>query len=65
MRTETNVNPTGTGQEGAGRPAGAQKDIPIHVDGGKPVDNVEHSADKAAKKGIERQHREDPTVFTK
>ncbi len=65
MLTETNVNPTGTGQQGAGSPAGVKKDIPIHVEGGEPVDKVEHAADKAAKKGFERQQREDPTVFTK
>jgi len=65
MTVETNVEPTGTGQQGAGSPAGTQKDIPIHIQGGKPVDKEEQIANRAAKKGMERQQREDPTVFTK
>jgi hypothetical protein len=65
MKVETNVSPTGTGQQGAGAPAGTKKDIPVHVEGGKPIDKEEHLANKAAKKGMERQQREDPTVFTK
>jgi hypothetical protein len=65
MPIETNVEPTGTGQQGAGAPAGIKQDIPIHIEGGKPVDTLDRAAGRAAIRGIERQHREDPTIFTK
>ena len=64
MTTETNVAPTGTGQEGAGTPAGASVDVPVHVDG-KPVDKLDELANRAARKGIDREHRGDATIFTK
>ena len=65
MSTDTSANPTGTGQQGAGLPAGATEDIPVHIEGGKPVDSMDHNADKLAHKGIDRQRHDDPTVFTK
>jgi hypothetical protein len=66
MPIETNVKPTGTGQQGAGSPAGAKTDIPAQVSGGKPVDKMDNLANKFAKKGRERQHRENNlTPFTK
>ncbi|AXC15005.1 hypothetical protein ACPOL_5759 [Acidisarcina polymorpha] len=64
MATENNVDPAGTGQQGAGMPAGTQADIPVHIEG-EPEHKLEHSADHAARRGLERQHREDPTEFTK
>lgn len=64
MTTENDVAPTGTGEEGAGTPAGVNEDIPIHVDG-KPVDKLEELANRAARKGIDRAHRGDATIFTK
>jgi len=65
MSTDTSAEPTGTGQEGAGSPAGATKDIPIHIEGGKPVDKVEQIANRAAHKGLDRERNEDPSIFTK
>jgi hypothetical protein len=65
MPTNSSAEPTGTGQEGAGTPAGANEEIPIHIEGGKPVDKLDQIANRAARKGEERQHREDPTIFTK
>jgi hypothetical protein len=65
MAIETKVNPTGTGQQGAGTPAGVEKEIPIHIEGGAPTDPVEHLANKAARRGLERQQHDDPTIFTK
>lgn len=65
MRTDTNVKPVGTGQQGAATPAGAKKDIPSHIEGQHPANKVEETANRAARKGVERQHREDPSVFTK
>jgi hypothetical protein len=64
MTTEDNVAPTGIGQEGAGTPAGVQADIPIHEEG-KPVDKLDEIANRAARKGIDREHRGDATIFTK
>jgi hypothetical protein len=65
MLTETKVNPTGTGQQGAGSPAGANKDIPVHIEGGKPVDKIDQIANRAAHKANDRQQHDDATVFTK
>jgi hypothetical protein len=65
MATDTSAEPTGTGQEGAGTPAGVNKEVPIHIEGGKPVDKIEEIANHAAHKGLNREHREDPTIFTK
>jgi len=65
MSTDTSAEPTGTGQAGAGSPAGATKDVPIHIEGGKPVDKVEEIANRAAHKGTDRQHNQDSTIFTK
>jgi hypothetical protein len=59
-----NAKPVGTGQQGAGMPAGINQDTPIHTEG-KHVDKMDKVANRAAKKGIEREHREDPTPFTK
>jgi hypothetical protein len=64
MTTENNVSPTGTGQEGAGTPAGATADVPIHVDG-KPEDKLDELANRAAHKGLAREHSGDATIFTK
>ena len=64
MTIANQVSPTGTGQEGAGTPAGVTEDIPIHVDG-KPVDDIEELANRAAHKGIDRQHHDDASIFTK
>jgi hypothetical protein len=61
MSVKDTATPVGTGQQGAGSPAGANKDIPLH----KPVSKVDEIADHAAKKGIEREHHDDHTVFTK
>jgi hypothetical protein len=65
MSTDTKAEPVGTGQAGAGAPAGVTKDVPIHIEGGKPVDKIEEVANRAAHKGIDRQHNEDSTIFTK
>ena len=64
MSTENDVAPTGTGQEGAGTPAGVNVDVPIHEEG-KPVDKLDEIANRAAHKGIDRLHRGDATIFTK
>ncbi len=64
MSTDTSARPTGTGQAGAGTPAGVNKDIPIHIEG-EPHEQVNEVAGHAARKGFERQQREDPTEFTK
>jgi len=64
MASETSVNPVGTGQSGAGVPAGAEKDIPVHLEG-EPEKKLDHVANRAAGKGFQRQQREDPTEFTK
>jgi hypothetical protein len=63
--TDTSALPTGTGQEGAGAPSGATKEIPVHLEGGKHIDKMDQIANRAALKGKDRQHREDPTEFTK
>ena len=60
MTTENDVAPTGTGQEGAGTPAGVEKEIPV-----KPVDKLDQLANRAAHKGLDRQHNTDATIFTK
>jgi hypothetical protein len=65
MAIETNANPVGTGQEGAGTPVGANEEIPVHVEGHKPIDKLDQLANKSARKGIDRQHRQDSTEFTK
>jgi len=65
MGTETNVDPVGTGQEGAGTPAGVNEEIPVHVEGHKPISKLDQLANKSARKGIDRQHRQDSTEFTK
>ena len=62
MKTESNVEPIGTGQEGAGSPAGAGVEVNIKK---VPVDKLDRLADRAARKGIDRQHRGDATIFTK
>ena len=64
MTTENDVAPTGTGQEGAGSPAGANVDVPVHV-GGKPVDKLDELANRAAHKGRDRENRGDAAIFTK
>ncbi len=64
MTIENDVSPTGTGQAGAGTPAGVNADVPIHVDG-KPVDKLDELANRAAHKGVDREHRDDATIFTK
>jgi hypothetical protein len=64
MSTENNVTPTGTGQAGAGSPAGTKVDVPVHIDG-EPVDKLDEIANRAAHKGIDREHRNDATIFTK
>lgn len=64
MPSEPSAKPTGTGQEGAGAPAGATKEIPVHIEGGPKVSKVDQIADRAAHKGSERQQRDDPTIFT-
>jgi hypothetical protein len=64
MTIENNVVPTGTGQEGAGTPAGPSVDVPVQVDG-KPVDKLDELANRAAHKGLDREHRGDATIFTK
>ncbi len=65
MTIENDVFPTGTGQESAGTPAGVTAEIPIHIEGGKPVDKLDQIANRAAHKGLDRQHHDDPTIFTK
>lgn len=64
MTIESTAVPVGTGQEGAPTPAGADKDIPVHLEG-EPSKRLEHLADKAASKGLNRQQKQDPTEFTK
>ena len=64
MTIENDVAPTGTGQEGAGTPSGVNVDVPVHIDG-KPVDKLDQLANKAARKGLDREHRGDATEFTK
>jgi hypothetical protein len=64
MTTENDVSPAGTGQAGAGSPAGVNVDVPVHVDG-KPVDKLDELANRAARRGIDREHRGDATIFTK
>jgi hypothetical protein len=64
MTIESTAVPAGTGQEGAPLPAGASKDIPIHLEG-EPSKRLEHLANKAASKGFDRQQSQDPTEFTK
>lgn len=64
MPIETNVQPVGTGVEGAGSPDGATKEIPVHLNG-EPEHKLDHLANRAAAKGFQRQLREDPTEFTK
>jgi hypothetical protein len=64
MATEDDLAPTGTGQEGAGSPAGANVEVPVNVEG-KPVEKLDQLADRAARKGIDRVHRGDATIFTK
>ena len=64
MTIENDVAPTGTGQEGAGTPAGVRVEVPIHTEG-KPVDKLDQLANRAAHKGVDRQHNHDATIFTK
>jgi len=63
--TDTGAEPTGTGQQGAGTPSGVTQEIPIHIEGGKHIDKLDQIANRASHKGVDRQHREDPTEFTK
>ena len=62
MKAESNAEPIGTGQEGAGSPAGAEVEVNIKK---VPLDKLDRLADRAARKGIDRQHRGDATIFTK
>lgn len=60
MTTENDVSPTGTGQEGAGSPAGATVEVPV-----KPVDKLDQIANRSAHKGLDRELNNDATIFTK
>jgi hypothetical protein len=62
MTINTDVDPVGTGQQGAGSPFG--DDIKAHINE-KPLDKLDEAADHAARKGFERQQQEDPSIFTK
>jgi hypothetical protein len=64
MTIKNDVAPAGTGQEGAASPAGAKENIPVHIEG-EPVDKLEELANRAAHKGLDRQHSDDATIFTK
>ncbi len=67
MTKENDAAPIGTGQEGAGTPTGENVEIPIHIEGEPKHDSdkLNKLADRAARKGSERQHRGDATIFTK
>jgi hypothetical protein len=65
MTTENNVAPTGTGQGGAGTPAGVNVEVPVHIEGKPPIDKLDQLANRAAHKGMDRQHNSDATIFTK
>jgi hypothetical protein len=57
MTTENDVAPTGTGQEGAGSPAGVNVEVPVHIEGKPPVDKLDRLANRAARKGVKRQNK--------
>jgi len=65
MAIDTKTKPIGTGQEGAGTPAGVNEENPVHIEGKQPVSKMDRLANRAARKGVERTHREDPMPFTK
>ena len=64
MAIETNVGPIGTGQEGAVSPNVGKDDAPAHLEG-QGESKLDRVANHAAQRGLNRQHREDPTEFTK
>ena len=66
MTKENDAAPIGTGQEGAGTPVGENVEIPVHIEG-EPheVSKLDQLANRAARKGSDRQHRGDATIFTK
>lgn len=64
MTTKNDAAPTGTGQEGAGTPAGVKVEVPIHTEV-KPVDKLDQLANRASRKGFDREQKNDATIFTK
>ncbi len=65
MTINPSEEPVGTGQEGAGTPAGVEKEIPVDIEGQKPENKMDRLANRAARKGIDRLQRNDPMPFTK
>ena len=65
MTINPSEEPVGTGQEGAGTPAGVEKEIPVDIEGQQPENKMDRLANRAARKGIDRLQRNDPTPFTK
>ncbi len=65
MAIETNENPVGTGQEGAGTPAGVNKETGVHIEGRKPISKLDQLAKKSSRRAKDRQHRQDSSEFTK
>ncbi len=64
MTIKNDAAPTGTGQEGARTPAGVKVEVPIHTEG-KSTDKLDQLANRAARKGVKRQNKNDATIFTK
>jgi len=65
MTINPSEEPVGTGQEVAGTPAGVEKEIPVHIEGQHSENKMDKLANRAARKGLARQQRNDPTPFTK
>ena len=64
MTTENNVPSTDTEQEAAGTPPHVTVETPVHSEGKSP-DKMDRLANRAARKGVDRLHRGDATIFTK
>jgi len=65
MAINPSEEPVGTGQEGAGTPAGVEKEIPVDIEGQQPENKMDQLASRMARRAIDRLQRNDPTPFTK
>ena len=64
MTTEKNVSSTDTEQEAGGTPPDVNVETPFDSEGKSP-DKMNRLANRAARKGVDRLHRGDATIFTK
>jgi hypothetical protein len=64
MAIDDNAEPVGTGQEGAGSPL-PEEETSTPIKGSTPEQRIQEIANRQARRGFQRQTRQDPTPFTK